>query len=172
MIEIDKTDALYKYLSALGVEGDKLNELYLELAKNGRYKKKDIQTYFSSTFQPSVTEDLSEEELEPILDYYIDIKKIKKPAKAQIQTELKTFCETQNKALFSKIQTYFLMDVLHLCLNYKTLHKDVDLQDLVQLANIGLNTAIKKYSPNNKLDINDYIIFYIREKIKELEEKN
>ena len=36
-----------------------------------------------------------------------------------------------------------------MCLNYKTLHKDVDIQDLVQVANIGLLFAIDKYNPKN-----------------------
>lgn len=172
MIQIDKTDALYKHLSALGVTGEQLNKLYLELAQNGRYKLKDIQSYFYSTFQPSITEDLDEQDLEPILDYYNDIKKLKRPNKTQINNQLKTYYETKDKKLLAELQTYFLLDVLHLCLNYKTLHKDVDLQDLVQTANIGINTAIKKYNPANKLDIKNYIIFWIREKIKELEEKN
>ncbi len=172
MIEIDKTDSLYKYLFALGVNSSELEKLYLELAQNGRYKIKDIRAYFNSIFQPSTTTDLEEKDLEPILDYYLDIKKIKKPSKKQISCELKTYFETKDKKLFSALQTYFLLDVLHLCLNYKTLHKNVDLQDLVQTANLGLNTAIKKYNPNFKLNIEDYIIFYLREKIKELEEKN
>ena len=172
MIQIDKTDFLYKYLSSLGVKSTELDKLYLELAQNGRYKLKDIQAYFNSAFQPSATEDLSEEDLEPILDYYNDIKKIKRPNKTQINNQLKSYYETKDKKLLKEIQTYFLRDVLHLCLNYKTLHKDVDLQDLVQTANIGLNSAIKNYNPNSKLDINNYIIFWIREKIKELEEKN
>lgn len=172
MIQIDKTDSLYKYLTKLGVAANERDKLYLELAQNGRYKAKDIQSYFYSNFQPSVVEDLQEKDLEPILDYYVDIKKIKRPKKSQIDAELKEFSATKDKKLFHQLQTYFLMDVLHLCLNYKTLHKDVDLQDLVQTANIGLNTAIKKFDPEAKLDIKCYIIFWIREKIKELEEKN
>lgn len=172
MIQIDKTDSLYKYLSNLGLNAKELDKVYLELAQNGRYKRKDVQAYFYSTFQHSATEDLSEKDLEPILDYYLDIKKIKRPAKAQINNQLRNYYETKDKKLFSELQTYFLLDVLHLCLNYKTLHKNVDLQDLVQTANIGLNTAIKKYNPNNKLDIENYIIYWTRDKIKELEEKN
>ena len=169
MIEIDKKDALYKYLSCLGVPN--LDDVYLELASNGRYKINDVRAYFNSTFRPSVTEDLTEEDLEPILDYYLDLKKIKIPSKKQINDKLKTYYETKDKSLFNELQTYFLLDVLHMCLNYKTLHKDVDLQDLVQTASFGISNALTKYNPNYKIDIKDYIIFYLREKIKELEEK-
>ena len=78
MIQIDKTDSLYKYLTKLGVAANERDKLYLELAQTGRYKAKDIQSYFYSNFQPSVVEDLQEKDLEPILDYYVDIKKIKR----------------------------------------------------------------------------------------------
>ena len=51
MIEIDKTDNLYKYLSNLGSEN--VDELYVELVKLGRFNLKDVKSYFQSTFQPS-----------------------------------------------------------------------------------------------------------------------
>ena len=73
MIKIDKTDALYKYLLALGVED--IEQVYIELAGNGRFKLDDVRQYFRSTFAPSQTEDIPEEELEKVLDYYVDIKR-------------------------------------------------------------------------------------------------
>ncbi len=171
MINIDKEDELYKYLLKLGVE-DK-EKVYLELAQNGRYKRKDIQTYLNSKFQPSVTNELNETDLEPILDYYVDIKKLPRISNVELKQNLKEFYLTKNKKLMQKIQQAYLKDVLYMCINYKTLHKDVDLQDLVQTANIGLLNAVKKYNPNNRLDFKDYIVFYIRESIiKEFEEKN
>lgn len=170
MINIDKSDELYKYLSKLGV--DEIEKYYLELAENGRYKKQDIQTYLSSKFQPSVTTELEENDLEPILDYYLDIKKLPRTSKAETKQNLNEYFKTKDKQTMHKIQQAYLKDVLYMCLNYKTLHKDVDLQDLVQTANIGLIEAIKKYNPNNKMDFKDYIIFYVRENIiKEFEEK-
>ena len=60
-----------------------------------------------------------------------------------------------------------LKDILYLCLNYSTLHKQVDIQDLVQTANIGLLTAIEKYNPTAKVEFKDYMVYYIREAIKE-----
>ena len=48
MIKIDKTDELYKYLTNLGA--DDVDGLYLELAKEGRNKLKDVRVYFQSIF--------------------------------------------------------------------------------------------------------------------------
>lgn len=167
MITIDKTDSLYKYLTALGVNAKDLNSLYLELAQNGRFKRKDVKTYFYADFQPSAINDLKEEELEPVIDYYADLKKLKQQPKALVKQKLLSYAAKQDKQLLAEIQTAYLKDVLFMCINFKTLHKNVDLQDLVQTANIGLLTAIKKYNPKNKIDINDYIVFWIRQKIKE-----
>ncbi|MBQ8615605.1 MAG: hypothetical protein IJ415_03465, partial [Clostridia bacterium] len=89
MITIDKTDALYKYLSALGI--DDVDKVYLELAKNGRFKLDDVRQYFRSTFAPSQTEDISENELEKVLDYYVDIKKVKHLNTQQIKKLLEEY---------------------------------------------------------------------------------
>ena len=60
-----------------------------------------------------------------------------------------------------------------ICLNYKSLHKNVDIQDLVQIANIGLITALDKYQPDSRVAFRDYIVYYLNEKIsEEFEEKN
>ena len=61
--------------------------------------------------------------------------------------------------------------MLYLCLNYSTLHKNVDIQDLVQIANIGLIEAIEKFDEKSRTDFKDYMVYYIRENIKEYEEK-
>lgn len=171
MIKIDKSDELYKYLTNLGVK--EVDNIYLELAENGRYKRKDVQAYFISKFQPSLTSDIDEKELEPILDYYNDLKQLKQPTKTEIKEALIKYHTIKDKQSFEIVQTAYLKDVLYMCINYKSLHKDADLQDLVQTANLGLITAINKYNPQFKIDIKDYIIFYIREMIiKEFEEKN
>lgn len=169
MIKIDKTDSLYKYLTALKI--DNVDKLYTELANNGRYKRQDVRTYIIEKFAPSLTTELEETELEPILDFYLDIKNQKKLTKQKQNTLLKNYYQTKNKQVRDIIYNSCLKDVLHMCLNYKSLHKDVDLQDLVQTANIGLIDAIENYNPTAKIDLNDYIIFHIREKIiKEFEE--
>ena len=60
-----------------------------------------------------------------------------------------------------------------MCLNYYTLHKNVDIADLVQVANIGIINALNHYKKNGKLDFDDCILYWTRlEIIKEFEEKN
>ena len=169
MIKIDKTDALYKYLTALKVEN--IDELYLELANNGRFKLDDVRAYFRESFRPSQTEDISEAELEKVLDYYVDIKTIKHLNSKALKDKLKEYKQTKDEKLKVQIINSQLKDILYLCLNYSTLHKDVDVQDLVQVANLGLLEAIEKYDENAKVEFKDYLIYYIRENIKDFEEK-
>lgn len=169
MITIDKTDSLYKYLTNLGV--DNVDEEYVELAKNGRFKLDDVRTYFKSTFEPSQTEDVGEKELEKVLDYYVDLKKLKHLNSKALKEKLIKYKQTKDEKIKEEIINSQLKDVLYLCLNYSTLHKDVDIQDLVQIANIGLLEAIEKYKQVSNLDFNDYMVYYIRENIKNFEEK-
>lgn len=160
MVQIDKTDALYKYLTNLGVSN--VEETYIELAKNGRYKPTDVKQYFQEIFTPSQTQDIDESELEKIVDYYIDLKKVKNLNSTELKTCLKKYKETGDEEIRELIINSQLKDILYLCINYKTLHNDVDIQDLVQIANIGLINAIEKYNPNAKIDFKDYLIYWVR----------
>ena len=169
MIKIDKTDTLYKYLSALQVEN--IDEVYLELAKNGRFKLNDVRTYLREMFRPSQKDDLDEKELEKVLDYYIDIKKLKHLNTKTLREKLLEYKQLKNDQVKEEIINSQLKDILYLCLNYSTLHRQTDLQDLVQIANIGLLEAIEKYNINAKIDFKDYIIYYVRKNVKEHEEK-
>ena len=169
MITIDKTDALYKYLTALNIEN--VDEVYLELARQGRFKLDDVRAYFRETFRPSNTQDVDDKELEKVLDYYIDIKKSKHLNSKVLKDKLLDYKTNKNEKAKEEVVNSQLRDVLYLCLNYSTLHKDVDIQDLVQIANIGLLQAIEKYNPKAKVDFKDYIIYYVRENIKDYEEK-
>ncbi|MBE5741531.1 MAG: hypothetical protein E7351_03300 [Clostridiales bacterium] len=170
MIQVDKTDELYKYLQALGVED--IEGEYIELAQNGRYKRADIRQYYRAMFEPSKTEDVVETELEKVLDYYIDIKKAKTLNDKALRQALLDYKATKSEKTRELIINSQLKDILYLCLNYYTLHKDVDIQDLVQVANIGLLDAIDKYQEAKKIDFKDYVIYWTRVKIKEeFEEK-
>lgn len=170
MIQIDKTDELYKYLTNLGVED--VDKQYIELAENGRYKLNDVRQYFREKFQPSNTEDIEESDLEKVLDYYIDLKKAKSITDKEIKVLLETYKSSKDLKIREQIINSQLKDVLYLCLNYKTLHKNVDVQDLVQVANIGLIDAIEKYNTKSNINLKDYIVYWIRERvIKEFEEK-
>lgn len=170
MIKIDKTDGLYKYLAGLNVKN--VDDLYIELAKNGRYKKVDVQQYFQEIFRPSSTEDVADEDLEKVLDYFVDLKKLKNVNKKSLNEMLKKYSTSHDKDLKNLIVNAKLKDVLYLCLNYKTLHKDMDIQDLVQIASLGLMDAVENYIDTAKIDFNDYVVYYVRERIlKEYEEK-
>ena len=169
MINIDKTDALYKYLTALKIEN--VDDVYLELASNGRFKLDDVRAYFRETFRPSQTEDVTEEELERVLDYYVDIKNIKHLNSKCLKEKLNEYKHNGDEKVKEQIINSQLKDILYLCLNYSTLHKNVDIQDLVQIANIGLMEAIEKYDETAKIEFKDYVVYYIRENIKEYEVK-
>ena len=129
MIQIDKTDSLYKYLQNLGIAD--VDKQYQELAENGRFKLDDVRKYFRSKLEPSSTEDVSDEDLERVLDYYIDLKKLKSVSQKEIKQLLLQYKQTSRSETKEKIINSQLKDILYLCLNYKTLHKDVDVQDLI-----------------------------------------
>ncbi len=169
MINIDKQDRLYRYLLDLGIENP--DDQYIELAQNGRYKLDDVRQYLRAKFEPSNTEDIGEEELEKVVDYYADLKKNKSLNKKKLFELLTSYQNTKNNDIKEIIVNSVLKDVLYLCVNYHTRHKDIDLQDLVQVANIGLLDAIEKFKPNAKIDFKDYLVYFVRENItKEFEE--
>ena len=163
MVNIDKTDELYKYLENLGAEN--VDDLYLELANQGRYKRRDVNHFFRSTFDGSVTEELDEKDLELVIDYFADLKKVKKINKTELNKMLKQYAATHDEQVKNDIISSKLLDVLYLCLDYKTLNKDDDLQDLVQNANIGLMQAVEHYNPKAHIDFDDYLIFWVRANI-------
>lgn len=163
MIEIDRTDKLYTYLKNLGAPNP--DKQYLELANLGRYSPKDVQTYFHSTFSPSITKDLDDAELERVVDYYADLKKLKPIKQAEMCRMLKQYKQHNSEALQEQIINANLKDVLYLCLNYKSAHQDADLQDLIQTANIGVINALNHYKLDAKISFKDYIIYWVREEI-------
>ena len=62
-----------------------------------------------------------------------------------LKEKLTTYSQTKDKLIKEEIINSQLKDILFLCLNYKTLHKDIEVQDLVQIASIGLIEAIEKF---------------------------
>ena len=170
MINIDKTDEWYRYLTGLGAP--EIDETYMELAKLGRYKRKDVSHYFRSAFDCSLTEDLNEQDLELVIDYFADLKQVKKLKKAELNAKLKEYALTHNQELKHEIVSSKLLDVLYMCIDYKTLNKTENLQDLVQNANIGLLEAVEHYSPKAHIDFDDYIVFWVRLNILKNKEKN
>lgn len=170
MITIDKNDELYRYLTGLKVEN--IDETYMELAQNGRFKLHDVRIYFGSMFEPSKTEDVEEKELEKVLDYYVDLKKVKHLNSKALKEKLEAYKNTNDENIREQIINSQLKDILYLCLNYSTLHKNHDIQDLVQVANMGLIEAIEQYDPKARIEFKDYLIYYVRKSIlNEFEEK-
>lgn len=171
MIKVDKSDQLFKYLTDIGAED--VEKEYIKLGKLGRYKLQDIRQYYADSFRPSNTNDLSEKELEKVVDYYADLKKVKYLKPAEIKTKLKLYKESKDERAKLDVINTNLKDVFMMCMNYKTMHDKVDIQDLVQIANIGLLTAIEKYKVGTSLEFKDYVIYWTRDIItKELEENN
>ena len=168
MVQIDKKDKLYKYLLNLGV--DDIDEEYIKLAEEGRYNLNDVRQFFRQDFNPSSTEDVKEEDIEKVLDYYVDLKNIKTFNSAELKKLLQHYKQTNDSKIKELIINSQLKDILYLCLNYLTLHKKADIQDLVQVANIGLLQAIERYKPDAKIDFKDYVIYYVRKSVKNHEE--
>lgn len=161
---------LYKYLENLGV-GDIESE-YKILAENGRYKIQDIRAYYSSKFQPSSIEDVKDEDLEQIVDYYSDLKTVKNFGETKQNQLLKDYKQNNSQQSKQLVIANNLKDVLHICLNYKTMHKDVNIQDLVQTANLALFKAVEKYKCDAKIPFKDYVVYWVAKEItKEFEEK-
>ncbi len=162
---IDKTDKLYNYLSKLNV--DDIDEEYLTFAKMGRYSRKDVQIYCIEKFKPSMTSELDEKELEKVLDYYIDIKNVKPVSTQELNNMLIKYKQSLNRDLREQIINSQLRDVMMMCINYKSHNADIDLQDLIQVANISVLTALDKYEPKNKIAFKDYIVFYLNKAINQ-----
>lgn len=163
MIEIDKQDKLYTYLTKLGVED--VDKLYLELAQNGRYSPTDVQIYFYSMFQPSLTNEISNDDLEQLVDYYTDIKNVKTVSETKLNEVLKKYKQNPNPKDKEFILNAKLKELMYLALNYKSTHTNVNLLDVVQLANIGLIKALDKYQPENKISFKDYVLYWVMEEI-------
>ncbi len=149
----------------MALQVENIDEEYLNLAKNGRFKLDDVRQYLRATFTPSTTNEVEESELEKVLDYYSDIKTLKHLNTKALRERLQEYKNTKCETIKAEIINSQLKDVLYLCLNYSTLHKDEDIQDLVQLANIGLIEAIEKYQPKARVDFKDYMVYYIRKNI-------
>ncbi len=163
MIEIDKTDKLYSYLTKLGVED--VSRWYTVLAENGRYSPKDVQTYFYSMFQPSLTKEIENEDLEQLVDYYADLKKVKPIKETEFNNLLKRYKQKPTAKDKETIINAKLKELMYLAVNYKTAHPNVNVLDVVQLANVGLLNALDKYNPENKIAFKDYIIYWVMEEI-------
>ena len=163
MIQIDKTDKLYKYLSKLGV--DDIDSVYMELATNGRFNLDDIREYLYADFDIVGDEVEIGDTTAAVVDYYNDLKKIKELNKKTLKEKLSVYHTSHDAIVKEEIINSLLFKAFTVAACYKTNHKEHDFMDIVQNANIALLKAVDKYDPESKLEIDDYILFYTREQL-------
>ena len=163
MIEIDKTDFLYKYLTKLGAEN--IDELYMEYANNGVSNVADFKKYLYSKYADVVEAEVDEEELKSVVEYYGDIKKIKKISASELNKLLKQYKNNPDEETYSRIINSQLKDILFIAYLYKMKFKEYELLDIIQVCNLGLMKAIEKYDEKARIAFSDYIDFWINQEI-------
>lgn len=161
MIQIDKTDFLYKTLQKLGLDEKEINDKYLEFANAGIATLKDFNNYLQASLGLDYIGDFDESVLEEVVDYYSDLKSNKSVAKSKISTLLKQYKQTQDEKIRATIINSQLKDVLFIACTYKLRHADINLSDLVQVCNLGLMTAVDKYNIDAKLTFETYLNYWI-----------
>ena len=163
MIEIDKTDYLYKHLEKLGAEN--IDDLYKEYATNGVGNLIDFKKYLYSKYADSVEVDIEEDDLKEVVEYYGDIKKFKKLSTTELTKLLKQYKIDRDEKTYNKIVNSQLKDIIYIAYLYKTKLKDLELQDILQVCNLGLLKAIEKYDDKARITFADYLDFWINQEI-------
>lgn len=163
--EIDKSDQLYKYLQNIGVSEEKIEDEYKTFATNGLAKISDIKKALADEVYGNFGEEIDEQILESVLTYYLDIKKLDIAKQTELKTMLERYFETKSDELAKTIISSQLTKVIAIAYHFKIKNPDLIIDDLIQVGNIGLITALKKYNPNTKLNFDDYIAFWVRNEI-------
>lgn len=163
MINIDKTDFVYKSLQSLGVEN--IDDQYMKLINNGVSDSKSLENYLLSELGLDFLGDIDESALEDVLPYFSDLKQLKKVPQSKINQMLKEYIKTNDAQIKEDIINAKLNDVLLLACAYKMRHLDINLNDLVQTCNIGVITALAKYNQTSKIKFDTYINYWILDAI-------
>ncbi|MBQ3502948.1 MAG: hypothetical protein IJA72_04745 [Clostridia bacterium] len=166
MIQIDKTDYLYKTLQNLGLEEQEVEDKYTTFAKEGIITAKDFNNYLQAKLGMEYMGDIDENQFSEIIDYYCDIKKNKSPSKSKVTQLLKEYKQNPTEQLKLDIINSQLKDVLLIACAYKLVNNDVNLSDLVQICNIGLMNAVNKYNPESKIAFETYLNYWVLDAIK------
>ena len=161
MIQIDKTDYLYKTLQNLGVDEKDLEDKYITFANEGIINSKDFNNYLQAKLGMEYMGEIDENQFGEIIDYYCDIKKSKALAKSKVGNLLKQYKQDKTEQLRSEIINSQLKDVLLIACAYKLVNEKINLSDLVQICNIALITAVEKYNPNAKISFETYLNYWI-----------
>ena len=165
MIQIDKTDFLYKTLLSLGVEEDAIDDEYMAFATSGITNIKDFNNHLQAMLGMDYIGEFDESWFEEVLDYYKDLKFSKCPAKNKVVGLLKEYKQTKQENLKAEIINSQLKEVLLIACAYKLRHNDINLNDLVQVCNMGLMTAVDKFDVESKLSFETYLNYWILDAI-------
>lgn len=160
MIQIDKTDFLYKTLLKLGVSEQDLDDEYISFASKGISNAKDFNNNLNAELGLDYLGEFDDNVFEEVLPYYQDLKRNKQP-KNKFNQLLVEYKQTPTQELKTNLVHAKLNDVLLIACAYKLRHIDLNLNDVVQVCNIGLLTAIDKYSVEAKLSFETYLNYWI-----------
>ena len=161
MIQIDKSDFLYKTLQKLGVDDAEIDSQYLAFAENGISNAKDFNNNIQASLGLDYLGEFDENWFDDVAEYYKDLKTNKLPAKNKVLALLKEYKQSPNEKLRADIINSQLKEVLLIACAYKITHTDVNLSDLVQVCNLGLMTAVDKFSLETKLSFEIYLNYWI-----------
>lgn len=163
--EIDKSDQLYKYLQNIGVSEEQIEDEYKTFATSGLAKISDIKKALADEVYGNFGEEIDEQILESLLPYYLDIKNIEAVKQNELKEMLQKYFETKSDELAKTIISSQLTKVIAIAYHFKIINPDLIIEDLIQVGNIGLITALKKYNPYTKLNFDDYIAYWVRNEI-------
>ena len=164
MIDLDKSDFLYKHLTKLGVEN--LEETYIEYAQNGVTNLKDFKSYLYSKFGATVDNEIEEETLKEVLPYFQDLKKVKKVNSKDLKKYLSEYKNNKSQDAFEIIVNSKLKDLLFIACLYHLKYNKIEINDIVQVCSLGLMKAVEKYDESTKLVLDDYIDFWVNAEIE------
>lgn len=165
MIQVDKTDFLYKTLLKLGVQEQDMEDRYLSFANEGVSNMREFNNAVQSRLALDYLGEFDENDFEEVVDYYADLKINKSPAKSKVLSMLKQYKLSQDANLRQSIISSQLKDVLLIACAYKLRHTDINLGDLVQTCNMGLMIAVDKFDVNARMQFETYLNYWILETI-------
>ena len=175
MIQVDKTDFLYKTLQNLGVDELNIDDEYISFAEKGIINIKDFNNSLQSSLGMDYLGEIDDLQFEDVVDYFKDLKGYKKLSKTKLEALLNTYKQTCDNDIRVEVINSQLKEVLLIACGYKLRNEDVNLSDLVQVCNLGLMVAVDKYNPDSKLSFETYLNYWILQEIKQFtlgEQKN
>ena len=161
MIQVDKTDFLYKTLTKLGVHIDDMEDQYLSFANDGVTNMREFNNALQSRLALDYLGEFAENDFEEVVDSYADIKLNKAPAKSKLLSMIKQYKAEPNTDLRQSIISAYLKDVLLIACAYKLRHADINLGDLVQTCNMGLMVALDKFNVCARIQFDTYLNYWI-----------